>query len=196
MNFSYQSGGGNYKDSVCSFTGTWNSETNQLTVSSISSGVIAVGALLSGIGIVSNTYILSYGTGIGGTGVYTLSNIQNITGVNASCSANVVYSGTKTIMNSFSRSYSFDTTSKSESFTLGYAQRDIQTGTSTSKSFSAFYLQFPPKSIVRPPQNLINFSFYNLNNNFLLNDTSSTGVSLSDMTPWNIIIEFVPIVNI
>ena len=98
-------------------------------------------------------------------------------------------------MNSIGKSLSFDTTTKSQSFTLGYIQRDVQSTTSNSNNLSAFYLQSPPKTINRPNQNLINISIYNITNNLLLVDTSqfTPTVLLTDMTPWNMILEFTPI---
>ena len=57
----------------------------------------------------------------------------------------------------------------------------------------AFYLQFPPKTISRPSQNLTTISLYNLNYNLPLIDTDTTGSALTDCTNWNIIIEFIPI---
>ena len=93
------------------------------------------------------------------------------------------------------KSFSFDITTKSQSFTLGYIQRDIQSTASSSNSFSAFYLQSPPKTINRPNQNLVNVSFYNITNGLLLVDTSqyTPTALLTDMTPWNMILEFTPI---
>ena len=99
-------------------------------------------------------------------------------------------------MNLLGRSYSFDSNTKSPSITLGYAQRDIQTTSSSSNSFSVFYLQFPPKTISTPTQNQITISLYNLNySNVLLCDTDTTGNLLTDCTPWNIIIEFTPVLS-
>ena len=71
----------------------------------------------------------------------------------------------------------------------------MQSTPSNSKNLSAFYLQSPPKTINRPNQNLINISIYNITNNLLLVDTSqfTPTVLLTDMTPWNMILEFTPI---
>lgn len=46
--------------------------TSVMTVSAVTSGVLAVGQLVQGAGIPANTYILSLGTGTGGTGTYNL----------------------------------------------------------------------------------------------------------------------------
>jgi hypothetical protein len=82
-----------------------------------------------------------------------------------------------------------------QSSTLGYSQRDIQTSTSTSNSFSTFYLDFPPKTINRPNQNLITISIFNAFNNFLLVDTNKGGTVKTDMSNWNLILEFTPVQN-
>lgn len=46
--------------------------TGVLTVTAVASGTLAVGQLITGAGIPANTYILSLGTGTGGTGTYNL----------------------------------------------------------------------------------------------------------------------------
>ena len=120
------------------------------------------------------------------------------------------------MLNFKSRSYSYDTSASGPGTSLGHAQRDVQSDTSSSNSYSAFYLQFPPnarathappthalppyarasrvpKMITRPTENI---SLYNLNYlayNLLLKDTDSNGNALSDCTPWNIILEFTPV---
>lgn len=202
LSFSFQSGGGNYKDSNATFTATTTLGSNVLSVTAITNGTtnpIAVGTLISGgvaNGIPANTYITAYSTGTGtNTGNYIMSNNATLASSNIPLTGTVVYSGCKIVMNTLGRSYSFDTSNKGESITLGYAQRDIQSTTSVSNSFSSFYLQFPPKTMIRPNQNFITISLYNLNNNFLLTDTTSAGVSLTDCTTWNLILEFVPIAS-
>jgi hypothetical protein len=47
-----------------------------LTVTSITSGVIAVGSVISGTGVTANTIIVALGTGTGGLGTYTLDTSQ------------------------------------------------------------------------------------------------------------------------
>ena len=99
-------------------------------------------------------------------------------------------------MNLLGRSYSFDSNTTGPSITLGYAQRDIQASTTSSNSFSVFYLQFPPKTISRPTENQITISLYNLNYaNIALYDTDASGNLLTDSTIWNIILEFVPVLS-
>ncbi len=47
--------------------------TTTLTVSAVTSGVLAVGQLITGANIAPGTYITALGTGTGGTGTYTVS---------------------------------------------------------------------------------------------------------------------------
>jgi len=147
--------------------------------------------------------ITGLGTGTGGTGTYSIltstliastSFYTNQTyGIPFITQSSVVYSGVKIVMNTLGKSYSFDTSTMGTSNIIGYAQRDMQTSTSNSNSFAAFYLQFPPKTINRPNQNLINIQLYNLNNNLLLTDTTAAGVPVGDCTPYTLIMEFTPI---
>lgn len=51
--------------------------TTTLTVSAVTSGVLAVGQLITGANIAPGTYITALGTGTGGTGTYTVSVSQN-----------------------------------------------------------------------------------------------------------------------
>ena len=60
----------------CVFTGTISGTT--LSVSSIASGTITVGAFIRGTGITSNTAIAALGTGTGGTGTYILNISQTV----------------------------------------------------------------------------------------------------------------------
>lgn len=59
------------------FTGSISSTT--LTVSSMSSGTIAVGQALYGVGVSAETVITALGTGTGGTGTYTVNISQTVT---------------------------------------------------------------------------------------------------------------------
>ena len=225
VSFSYQSGGGNYKDSAFYSSPTaYNTQTatlvnNILTITSTGlsattfTGNFNIGQQITGYSksatagtlgtAISKTYyITGLGTGTN-NGTYTNNPTYYVTnnGENLilnTFQGNQVFSGVKIVMNSKGRSYSFDSNTTSPSTTLGYAQRDIQTGTSSSNSFSAFYLQFPPKTISRPTEQQITLSFYNLNYpNVLLIDTNTSGTLISslDMTPWNIILEFTPILS-
>jgi hypothetical protein len=65
--------------SPCTFVGGISGQT--LTVSSITSGTLAIGELLEGVSgtpIVAGTFITAFGTGTGGTGTYTVSVTQTV----------------------------------------------------------------------------------------------------------------------
>jgi hypothetical protein len=129
-------------------------------------------------------------------GTYNITNNgQTISGI-ANLQGNQVFSGCKIQMNLLGRSYSFDSNTTGPSITLGYAQRDIQTSTSSSNSFSVFYLQFPPKTISKPTEQSVTISLYNLNYaNRALADTDAYGNLTTDCTAWNIILEFIPVLS-
>jgi hypothetical protein len=59
------------------FTGSTSGTT--LTVSSVSSGTIAVGQSLYGVGVLAETVITALGTGTGGAGTYTINRSQTVT---------------------------------------------------------------------------------------------------------------------
>ena len=198
MAFTFQTGGGKYQDGMyATFTATVAGTI--LTVSAMLTGSqpIVVGQQIIGGTVINGAttyYIASLGTGTGGIGTYNLNAAAtNATAVNYTTS--YVFNGGKVVMNSIGKSLSFDTTNKSQSYTLGYIQRDVQSTTSNSNNLSAFYLQSPPKTINRPNQNLVSISIYNITNNLLLVDTSqyTPTALLTDMTPWNMILEFTPI---
>lgn len=197
MTFSFNTVGGYYKD--IDFSCTSSSMTaggTTLTITSGLTGVVAPGQLIGGsAGIANNTFIVSQLTGTGGTGTYQVSKPFLSTLPATSTNGFTCYTGCKIVMDSLGRSYSFDTAKMGQSSTLGYSQRDIQTSTSTSNSFSTFYLDFPPKTINRPNQNLITISIFNTFNNFLLVDTNKGGTVRTDMSNWNLILEFTPVQN-
>ena len=221
VSFSLQTAGGLYKDSSFYVSPTaYNTATativnNVLTFTSANltaqtfTGNLAIGQQITGylqsgtataLGnpITKTYFVTGFGSGSGGYSLnstyYVTNNGQNIT-LNT-FQGNQIFSGLKLQLNFKGRSYSFDTSNQAPSNTLGYAQRDIQTGNSSSNSFSTFYLQFAPKTISRPTDNQITLGFYNLNyTNVLLTDTNTVGSQLSDMTPWNIILEFTPVLS-
>jgi hypothetical protein len=61
---------------VASTTITSNVAGTVLTVTAVSSGTLAVGAVLSGTGVTSNTTITALGTGTGGVGTYVVNKSQ------------------------------------------------------------------------------------------------------------------------
>ncbi|MCC8963774.1 DUF3383 domain-containing protein [Bradyrhizobium sp. Pear76] len=62
--------------SACSFTGSIT--TNQLTVTAVTTGTLAVGQFVDGPGVTAGTYITAFGTGSGGNGTYTVSQAQTL----------------------------------------------------------------------------------------------------------------------
>ena len=71
--------------STAVFTGSISTTT--LTVTSISSGTIAAGQALFGIGVSSETVITALGSGSGGTGTYTINTSQTVTSRSLSSAA-------------------------------------------------------------------------------------------------------------
>jgi len=108
-----------------------------------------------------------------------------------------VFSAATIKMNNLGKTFSFDTATKSNSYTLGVIQRDIQTTGSSSNTLACYYLYNPPKTMTRPNQNLITILVYNnYFANTLLTDTNAGGTALSaDMTSWSMVMEFIPIFN-
>ena len=104
-----------------------------------------------------------------------------------------VYSTAKVAVNFGGKSFSYDTATKSESLTIGYISRDIQSSTSTSNVLSCFYSQNAPKTISRPTTSIINVQVYNTHSNTLPVNTDNSGSPLTDMTAYSMLIEFLPI---
>ena len=112
------------------------------------------------------------------------------------------YNGARIVLNSLGRAFSFDTSTKSQSLTLGYGFRDVQISTSNSNCFSTFYMQNAPKTISRPNQNMINIQIYNNSNVFtngylqqnqLLVNTDYFSNPLIDMTNYSLVLEIIPL---
>lgn len=95
-----------------------------------------------------------------------------------------------------SKSFSYDTNNgSSASSNLGIISRDLQTSTTSSNTFSAFYYQNCSRCIGRPMTNMLNIQIFNNYTNALLLNTTSNGQPLTDMTPYSLMIEFIPIEN-
>jgi hypothetical protein len=109
----------------------------------------------------------------------------------------------KVVIDFSGRSLSYDTGNSGQSLTLGYAKRNNPlSGNSPSNYFSSDFYQNPGKTIAKPTQDNINIKIYNsglqtnLYNQLLQNSTNNMGAFLAaDMSPWNMIIEFTPIVS-
>ena len=186
---------------------------------------LVVGMTIMGTGIPGGTTITAINNLIVTLSAVTLSTLPIGTIFLFYLPANVsqaTFSSARVVFMNQGRSYSFDTTTKGPSTNIGILQRDIQVATSKSNSLSCFYCQSPPRSIARPNQNLLqinimnNYSFIGgvtsyistianpytpvygtvaTNQNFLT-DTNSTGSAmLTDMTPYTMLIEFIPITD-
>ncbi len=65
--------------------------TTTMTVSAISAGEIYIGMAVNGAGVTAGTVVTAFGSGVGGTGTYTVNNSQTVTpGVTITDSANIV----------------------------------------------------------------------------------------------------------
>ena len=105
-----------------------------------------------------------------------------------------IYAGAKVYCNFGGTSYSFDTSSKGPSQCIGYITRDPQGTTTSSNTLSCFYSQNCPKTISRPSQHIISIQIYNSQTPALyFVNTDSVGNALTDCTPYNMTMEFLPI---
>ena len=103
------------------------------------------------------------------------------------------YTSGKIYIDLGSRSFTYDTGTTGGSQILGIITRDIQTTSSSSNTFSAFFYQNASKTIGRPTQNIFTVQVYNNYDNSLLTNTDTNGTATTDMTSWNMMIEFIPI---
>ena len=104
------------------------------------------------------------------------------------------YSHAKIVLDTLSRSFSYDTSVTGPSITLGYVNREPSTATTNTNGFNAFFSYNAPKTINRPTQNQISVKIYNVcTANTLLVDTTSAGVAQVDMTPWVMTLSFTPV---
>ena len=143
--------------------------------------------------------------------------------VTASTVNSASFSSARVLANFGGKSYSYDSTGKGQSLNLGVISRDTQTLTSKSNTYSAFYCQNPPRVISRPINNQLTVSivnnsvfqggvsYYNPDNSVASYGTAATGSNylcdtlnisqggsvfgalLTDMTPWTMLVEFIPI---
>ena len=180
-------------------------------------GSLTVGMVVSCIGVLSGTTVIAY---VPGTSI-TLSQ-PTYTGIPTSTLVSyyyandvnsVTFSAGRIALSTGTRSYSFDTATKAPSTNLGIIQRDIQTSQTKSNTLSSFYCQNPPRTINRPNQNMVTVSIYNncvfqggmtsttgptystapTNMNLLTDSTANGSNFMSDMTPWTMLIEFIPV---
>ena len=104
-----------------------------------------------------------------------------------------IYSTAKVAINFGCRQFSYDAATRTPSNTIGYITRDQQTTTSASNILSAFYYQFPAKTMMRPSNNAITLTVTNMYSGLPFVTTDNAGVAQSDMSSWQMAIEFIPI---
>ena len=123
----------------------------------------------------------------------TVSGTQNGTYTSyTTCNSNI-----KILANFQCPNNSYDTTTKSTSLTLGFANRDIQNASALSvgNTFSCWCDYNYPKVIYKPSTNNLNIQIINMYSNNLLNDTKADGSAFTDCTNWTMILSFEPITD-
>lgn len=123
-------------------------------------------------------------------------NLQT-TGGNYKDNTTTTYTSAKLFCDFGSRSYQYDTNTVGPSNSMGVITRDIQSSTTTSNTFSAFFYQNVSKTITRPTNNQLNIQIINnATNGPLYNtDTSAQSIPTTDMTAWVLYLEFIPVAN-
>lgn len=106
-----------------------------------------------------------------------------------------IYSTAKVAADFGSRQFCYDTARKGPCTTLGYISRDQQTSTTSSNILTAFYYQYPAKSMTRPSITSLIVTITNMFSGLPFVNTDSTSVAQSDMTNWQMCLEFIPIVS-
>jgi hypothetical protein len=81
------------------FTGSISGTT--LTVSSMAYGSVVVGQTISGTGVTGGTKITAYGTGVGGTGTYTVSSSQTVSSTTITATGNAPTARFVTVVRDF-----------------------------------------------------------------------------------------------
>ena len=201
MVFTFQTTGGYYSDnvygsSVSTSATSGASDAGKTGSIALTTGTApAVGSYVVGLGVQSyTTVIASSTTAVTLSQPLALGIPPSTLFYYAATGTNVSFSSARIMMNTGSRSFSFDTGSKAQSTNLGVISRDIQTSQTKSNTLSAFYCQNPPRVVQRPESNLLTISIYNNSNGALLTDTTPVGFA-SDMTSWTMLIEFVPVAD-
>ena len=185
--------GGLYKDST-SVNINVNAiiSTGVTTLSFASTTNIFVGMSVTGLNIPSNTYVTAK---INSTTI-TISNqtTGSIPSGTTISFTGAIYAGAKVYCNFGGTSYSFDTSTKGPSQCIGYIIRDPQGTTTSSNTLSCFYSQNCPKTINRPNQNILTIQIFNSQTPLVyFCNTDASGNALADCTPYNLIMEFLPI---
>jgi hypothetical protein len=122
-------------------------------------------------------------------------NFQSTGGYYKDIANGVTNTSAKLICDFGTRSMTYDTSQSGPSQTMGIITRDIQTSTTSSNTFSAFFYQNTSKCIGRPQSNQISVQIVNNYNNLPLVNTDVNGNPSADMTAWSLFLEFIPIQN-
>ena len=64
--------------------------TTVLTVSAVGSGQVYIGMAVNGTGVTAGTVVTAFGTGVGGTGTYTVNQIQTVSSTTLTDTANIL----------------------------------------------------------------------------------------------------------
>jgi AAA15 family ATPase/GTPase len=118
---------------------------------------------------------------------------QTVGGYYKDTPASAIYSSAKVAVNFGSRQFSYDTSTKTTSNTIGYISRDVQTTATNSNVLSSFYYQYPAKTMTRPRDNFMTVNITNMYSGVPLVTTDAAGAAQSDMTAWQMCLEFIPI---
>lgn len=119
---------------------------------------------------------------------------------------NFIFFGVIKISSSIQDINSYDTSSNSNSYTLGYAYKsENYADFTTSKGISFTTYQIPTKTIYRPSNSTISFlinnysslvrkdNLYNKLINYVYNDRDRSNVFATDCAPWTMILTFTPV---
>ena len=122
-------------------------------------------------------------------------NFQSVGGYYKDFANGITYTSAKLICDFGTRSFTYDTGMVGPSQTMGIVTRDLQTASTSSNTFSAFFYQNTSKCIGRPQSNQLNVTIINNYTNGLLYNTDINGNPTPDMTAWTLFLEFIPIEN-
>ena len=238
--YAFQSTGGRYTDGIFQknplapttgvtsvTTGASVSSSGTTSITFAASTGLVVGDYVYGVGIASDTTITVVTGNTVNLSTPVFGNIPigaSLQVVTAASVNSVSFSSARILANFGGKSYSYDTGGQGgQSLNIGNIARDTQTITSKSNTFSAFYCQYPPRTISRPINNLFIVSIFNnsvfqggptsytnVNGvlsygstastaNFLCDTTNISqgapvaGTMIADMSPWTMTLEFIPI---
>jgi hypothetical protein len=119
--------------------------------------------------------------------------LQTTGGYYKDTGSTTIYSTAKVSADFTTRQFSYDTAKGGPTNTIAYITRDQKTSTTSSNILTSFYYQFPAKTMQRPSNNTFNVSITNMYTGVPFVNTDSGGTAQSDMTNWQMCMEFFPI---